>query len=579
MKKLPHDITGIGGQMGNMFIWLGIPLVIGGLIASAVAIPLALDDSDSEPEIWDIFYNLVSDDTVPMEVQFTPCIMPGDGEHDYDWDFGDGSEPNNGYNPFHIFMEPNQVYTVTLTVTDEDGDTASDSIDITTGDLFGPPIEIDQLLESGSELPDEMPEYHFDQSVPVQIICYPEICSISYHTKLFAFVPYELDPDSWTQFYWDFGDGGSYYLVKEDIEDYEYWAGYGFQTHLGAVSGLDIPPQPFLYVIFDLASHQYEEPGIYIVNFTVWTEQGCGQDSISVEVGESVDDIGVDNPYGEVGSGLGLSTHSLHINATTTQGQVPFVVNFNCTVSGLVEPLSYFWSFGENITCTTQKDPWVRFTEVGTHVVRLYVTDRFGVVLMGIIEIYAEGQIHELNPFITIDPTASGGSEGQAFDIHGVVLDSEGAVSYKWYKDDVLFEEGDNNVQMTFSEAGRHYIGLAVEDSEGKTGYCEEIVWISFDTSPTVHFRYSDVDRDPYMIAFSGGIFEGDRPVTCIWDFGDGNSFTSVPIFGIGAWIYTDASHYYNGPGEYMVTLTVIDEDGDEGFYWDIITVEEMEEW
>ena len=119
---------------------------------------------------------------------------------------------------------------------------------------------------------------------------------------------------------------------------------------------------------------------------------------LSIDVGESVDDIEVDNPYGEIGSGVGISTYSIRINATPTHGQVPFIVDFNCNVSGLVEPLSYYWSFGENITCATGNDPWVRFTEAGTYVVRLLVTDKFGVVLMSIIEIHAEGQIHELDP-------------------------------------------------------------------------------------------------------------------------------------------------------------------------------------
>ncbi|MEA3557946.1 MAG: PKD domain-containing protein [Candidatus Thermoplasmatota archaeon] len=174
---------------------------------------------------------------------------------------------------------------------------------------------------------------------------------------------------------------------------------------------------------------------------------------------------------------------------------------------------------------------------------------------------------------------ASGDSEGQTFDICGDVPNAEGAVSYEWYKDGVLFEEGVDNVRMTFSESGRHFIGLSVEDSEGKTGYCEEIVWISFDTNPTIHFRYSDIDHDPSMIEFKCWIFEGDGPFTCIWDFGDLSSVTSVPIFGTRPWVYSSISHYYSDPGEYMVTLTVIDEDGDEGYYWDTITLDEIEEW
>ena len=75
--------------------------------------------------------------TVPLLVNFD-----GSGSHDpdgkiisYDWDFGDGTI-DSGDTVSHIFSDPG-VYTVTLTVTDDQGATGSDTIQITASSGSG----------------------------------------------------------------------------------------------------------------------------------------------------------------------------------------------------------------------------------------------------------------------------------------------------------------------------------------------------------------------------------------------------------------------------------------------------------
>jgi PKD repeat protein len=66
----------------------------------------------------------------PLTVDFTSTVQGGDGLLIYDWDFNDGSvQIGLGGDPQHTFAQAG-LYTVTLTVTDEDGESGSDSVDI-----------------------------------------------------------------------------------------------------------------------------------------------------------------------------------------------------------------------------------------------------------------------------------------------------------------------------------------------------------------------------------------------------------------------------------------------------------------
>ena len=67
----------------------------------------------------------------PLSVTFTDSSTDIDNNIvTWNWDFGDGTAPSPLQNPSHVFNQAG-VFTVTLTVTDESGATASTTVDIT----------------------------------------------------------------------------------------------------------------------------------------------------------------------------------------------------------------------------------------------------------------------------------------------------------------------------------------------------------------------------------------------------------------------------------------------------------------
>ncbi|MGB7394172.1 MAG: PKD domain-containing protein, partial [Pricia sp.] len=85
----------------------------------------------------------ITESFAPLTVNFDGSDSTDDkGIVSYTWSFGDGSPDASGAAVSHIFTEPG-VYTAILTVTDEAGESATDSIVITVNDLE-PNVRIDE---------------------------------------------------------------------------------------------------------------------------------------------------------------------------------------------------------------------------------------------------------------------------------------------------------------------------------------------------------------------------------------------------------------------------------------------------
>jgi len=78
--------------------------------------------------------------TAPMDVDFSAAVVGGEEPHTFAWDFGDGNASTE-QSPGNTYSSPG-TYTVILVVTDANGDTAADDIDIHVGSDDEPVVDI-----------------------------------------------------------------------------------------------------------------------------------------------------------------------------------------------------------------------------------------------------------------------------------------------------------------------------------------------------------------------------------------------------------------------------------------------------
>ena len=159
----------------------------------------------------------------PLRVRFTStAIDPDGGPLDYEWEFEDGTALSR--NVTRTFTEPGE-YTATVTVTDDEGDTASDTVTVTVT----PRVNDAPTVEAGADVT--------TGDAPLRV----------------RFASTGDDPDGRErdlEYAWDFGDGGTAFGRN--------------------------------------AVHRYAEPGTYTAEVTVTDpDGGTGSDEVEITVTNS----------------------------------------------------------------------------------------------------------------------------------------------------------------------------------------------------------------------------------------------------------------------------------------------------
>jgi PKD repeat protein len=477
----------------------------------------------------------------------------------YFWNFGDGASAT-GAIVSYAYVDDGS-YSVTLTVTDDDGATDTASA-VKTVLNHGP---VASFTESEEVV-------HTDESISFD-------ASGSY------------DPDgSVVSYSWDFGDGTtgngvmvqhSYsqdgtYVVTLTVTDNEGAIGTASATktirnrsprasftesaetvdigeviHFDASGSYD-PDGSIISYNWNfgdgttgngvMVQHAYSEEGTYTVSLTITDDDGAEDTAKATKTVLAETTVQNQNPV----ASFTESAETVYVGE---------VIDFDA--SGSYDPdgtiTSYFWDFGDG---TTETGVTVQhaYSQDGTYTVTLTVTDDGGATDTASATKTVQEQPTNQEPVALFTESAETVDIGEVihFDASGSYDPDGSIVSYFWNFGDGASATG-AIVSYAYVDDGSYSVTLTVTDDDGATDSASAIKTV-LNQEPVASFTESaEIVYVNDVINFNAASsYDPDGTIVSYhWDFDDGTTGTGVSV-----------SHSYTESGTYVVTLTVTDDDG-----------------
>ncbi len=515
---------------------------------------LTVEVTDVAPQV-----TIIAPDESPLGdlVDFNADVIPpcNDALVSYEWDFGDGTPNVTGPTPVpntpHMYMQAG-VYTVTLTVYDDDG--------------FGQDTHVINITTSGPTA-----DFTYDPADP------EEGDNVTFTDNSTTDDP----NDPITDWEWDFdGDGQTDSYEQNPTHEFDQEGNYTVTltvsnsrgsdsktvtivvgnnapvaslsaTPTGGEEPLDVHlecnvtggNEPMDYVIDfgdgsplyngAVADHTYQQNNTYTATCTVTDNDGdVDQDSVIITVDDS--EPVIDFTWDP---------------ANPVEGDQ---VDFDATIDAHDQPVSIDWDFGDGSAHPTGEDPSHTFATEGDYNVTLTVTDSDGSVTQVTHTVTIANNPPDAE--LMVDPDPAQGDEPLTVEFICLAYDGNEPLTY-------VLDFGDgtyvgvtpgNPVQHTYTQNGTYQAFCNVTDADGDTDLDSEIVTV-FDTEPDVEWTWDPTAPNEHEPVFFNSTVSGyDQPLTISWDFGDGSSGSSDE----------DPTHVFDAAGQYTVTLTVTDSDG-----------------
>ena len=428
----------------------------------------------------------------PLVVAFTSA---GSDDADgtitsYSWDFGDSSPPDPTEAPFHTYAAAG-VYTATLTVTDDSGDSDTATV-VTTVNANQAPTAI----ANGS--PDA-------GKAPLGVV-FSSAGSVDNDGTIVSYS-------------WNFGDA----------------------------SPISTAANP---------SHLYAAQGVYTSTLTVTDDDGA-----TATAGVVVN-VGPPNVVPTVAA-----------VATPAFGKVPLAVNFSS--AGTIDPdgsiVSYAWNFGDASLTSNAINPSHTYSSVGSFTATLTVTDDDGAtatlpVSVDVLANVAPTAVGSATPDTGKEPLEVTFSSAASTDPDGTIA------SYAWNFGDSSAVDTSANPTHTYVLPGSYVATLTVTDDSGDSDSTTVNVTVNPNQAPTAvaNATSTTTGNAPLTVTFDSSVSsDPDGIFSVSWDFGDGTAASTAVA----------PSHLFVAAGTYTVTLTVTDDNGAVSTATVSVTAEDLTLW
>ena len=496
---------------------------------------------------------------------------PGNDELNYTWDFGDG-EVATGKDVSHTFAN-NGSYTITATVTDDDGAATSSTIEVTVNNVA--PV-IDSLtgdtninegdtaqfkasatdpgddtltytwnLSDGTELTGEEITHTFteDGEYDVNLTVADEDGGITTQTLTVTVSNVAPLVDAGENRVSNEGDIVEFNASFSDpgIED-THTIKWNFGD--GSTATNTLTP-----------SHTYTDNGIYDVSITVTDDEGASTTSTLKVTVNNVAPV-IDELEDKTGN----------------EGEaIAFNANFNDP--GILDTHTIEWDFGDGSTATNTLTPSHTYPDNGEYQVTLAVTDDDGAATSSTIKV----TVNNVAPAIDSLTGDTEISEGDSANFNAIASDAgNDELTYTWNFGDNsetvteqnILKDTASHIIHTFDEDGEYTVELIVTDSDGATAVQTLTITVN-NLAPAIEPIEDTVSNEGEGVEFNAtfsdpGILDTH---TIEWDFGDGNSQSTVNSDAeqsganpLGQ--QSTVSHTYSDNGEYDVNLTITDDEG-----------------
>jgi PKD repeat protein len=304
----------------------------------------------------------------------------------------------------------------------------------------------------------------------------------------------------------------------------------------------------------DPGSITFPDAGTFTVTYTVTDNDG--------DIANASVTVTVRALYVDVTPSVGMVSPAS--DATITEGgSVNFAVN---VISGNA-PFTHAWTFGNGgPAAMAVEDPGsVTFDTEGVYTVTYTVTDNDGDTATASVTVTVNALYVDVTPSVVIaSPSANATiTEGESINFAASVTSGNAPFTHAWNFGNggpaaVTMEDPGN---VTFDTAGTYTVTYTVTDNDGDTASDTVSVTVRalyVDVTPTASIvspSTSATITEGESVAFAAAVTSGNAPFTHAWSFGNG---------GPAARTMEDPGNVtFNTAGIYTVTYTVTDNDGD----------------